>query len=114
MKIMARVAPALILAACATTNEFAAAAGGRPIEDLVQCAALAITDEGFAITDRNEPAGLLNATYAGTADTDGESWLETQIEPDGMGHFRINVRTSDDDIARDAALEIVSECGTGM
>jgi hypothetical protein len=31
-----------------------------------------------------------------------------------MGHFMINVRTSDDDIARAAALEIMSECGSGF
>ena len=36
-----------------------------------------------------------------------------KVIPDGEGYYKVQVETSNDDIARDAAGEIVTEYGTG-
>jgi len=114
MRSTAWLGATLLLAACAGTNEYAGVARSDNMQSLVACAADALRDEGFTITDRNDEAGLLNADYTGTRDTDGPAWIETRIQPDGVGRYTINVEASDDAVARDAATEIVEECRTGI
>ena len=114
MKWIARLAPIALLAACGGAPTFYQSAAIGPAVNLIDCAADAITDEGFTITDRNDEVGLLDAAYGTGFDDaeDAETWLHVQVVQDGRGYHVIEVETSDDDIARESAMEIMTECGT--
>lgn len=104
MRSPALIAPLFALAACASggVTEFSTAGLG-PVPPAVECAADAISDEGFVVTHRDE-SGILHAQR-------GEDWLEVNVVPDGTARHVIRVRTADTDVARDAAEDITTECG---
>ncbi len=96
--------PVLGLAACASgAQTHFSTAGLGPVPTAVQCAADAIEDEGFVVTQRDE-AGLLTAMR-------GTDRVDVTVVPDGTQRYVINVETSNSDAARDAAEDITSECG---
>ena len=103
MRSIALFAPVLALAACAGAQTEFSTAGLGPVPGAVECAADAIEDEGFVVTQRDE-AGILHARR-------GDDWLEVNVVPDGTQRYVINVRTADTDVARDAAEDITTECG---
>jgi hypothetical protein len=65
------------------------------------------------ITTRNDEAGLLEAAYGTGFDDadDAATWLEVNVIGADPAHFVIRVQTSDDDIAKESAQEIMEECG---
>ena len=111
MKLLARLTPILLLAACGGAPTLYTSAGEGRISDVIACAADAIDDEGFSVTDRNNDAGLLNAEYTGQDDEADGSWLEIRVLRDEALEYQIEVKTSDTDRAKDAASEVASECG---
>jgi len=113
MKRISGLAGIALLTACAgAPTTFERAAQGTPI-NMIDCAADAITDEGFVITDRNDEVGLLEAAYGTGFDDadDAPTWLRVRVVPDGRSNHVIKVETSDDDTARESAQEIMAECG---
>jgi hypothetical protein len=114
MRSILKVAPLLVLGACAGNQTLYSTAAEGSRENAMRCAAAAIADEGFRITSRNDDAGLLNAVHEGTTDDAGEHWIQMTIVPEEASNFfRVDVRTGDSEIARDAAAEIRTECGWG-
>lgn len=104
MRPTAFLAPLLALAGCAQATTSFSAAGVGTVPNAVECAAEAIEDEGFTVTHRDD-AGVLHAR-------NGDHWLEANILADGDGRYVINVRTADTAVARDAAEDITSGCGS--
>lgn len=103
MRFIARLVPVFFLAGCAAAaqTEFSTAGIG-PIPNAVECAAEAIEDEGFTVTHRDD-SGILHAER-------GADRLAVNVVPGDGQTYVIRVETSDSDVARDAAEDIVSEC----
>ena len=104
-----------LLTACggAPTLYETAGAQSTPV-NMIDCAIDAISDEGFTVVDRNDEGGLMNAAYGTGFDDaeDAETWIKVNVIGADPAHYVIRVQTSDDDIARAGAEEIIEECGT--
>jgi len=115
MRHITALAGIALLAACGGAPTVYETVGAQAIPvNMIDCAADAITDEGFAITARNDEAGLLEASYGTGFDDadDAATWLKVNVIGADPSHYVIRVETSDDDIAKESAQEIISECGT--
>src|SRR5688572_10383000 len=96
----------LSLTACGTGTIYTGVSTGPP-RRAVDCAVDAVTDEGFSIRSRNDDNGTLVAVY-------GSDMIERRMVGGGPRNtFRLEVRSSDSDVAREAAAEIIAECGAG-
>lgn len=103
MKTPLSLALAAALVGCAGAQTEFSNAGIGPIDGVVDCAADAISDEGFVVSERDD-AGILNAENGG-------DWLRVRVIPGDLDAYLVEVETNDSDRARDAAQEIVTECG---
>ena len=112
MKWMLTLTPVALIAACGGDTMLYRSVGQGNVEDVIACAVDSIDDEGFTVTDRNDDAGLLNATYTGADDSAEGAWIQMQVLPENGLNYAIEIETSDDDRAREAAAEIAAECGT--
>jgi hypothetical protein len=115
MRRIAGLGGIALLAACAGAPTVYETVGAMatPV-NMIDCAADAITDEGFVITDRNDQAGLLEAAYGTGFDDadDATTWLKVNVIGADPNGYVIRVTTSDDDTSRESAQEIMEECGT--
>lgn len=94
----------LALGACASGGGTRfSGAGLGPIPPVVECAREAIADEGFTVTQSDE-AGILRAQ-------NGNDWVQMNVRGDSGQRFVIDITTSDSDLARDAAGDIITQCG---
>ena len=115
MNHITKLAGIVFLTACGGAPTMYQTVGAQALSvNMIDCAADAITDEGFVITVRNDEAGLLEASYgAGFDDADdAASWLKVNVIGADPSHYVIRVETSDDDTAKESAREIMEECGT--
>src|SRR5688572_3723715 len=109
MKSVSGTAAAIVLtlSACAGSRNSYTGVSSGPISRTMECAVAALSDEGFFIQSRDNDAGILTAN-------NGPATIELRVIPGGARNtFIFRVDTSVEDVAKEAAEEIVVECGTG-
>lgn len=94
----------VLFAGCATAAQTSfATAGTGSVSLVVECAAEEVREHGFTVTHADE-AGILHAER-------GAERVEVRIVPGDLNRFVIEVETSDTELARAAATDVVQACG---